>query len=130
MRNNARHARNKAVVNAARNARYATDQAYYAKRQQEQKEAYARHAEWRRLCVTLRLHNLTLDQYHALHERQDFSCAICGNELQSGKHGTHIDHDHASERVRGLLCNGCNLGLGHFRERPEALMAAADYVLQ
>jgi hypothetical protein len=30
--------------------------------------------------------------------------------------------------VRGLLCAGCNVGIGHFKERPHALIAAASYV--
>jgi hypothetical protein len=41
----------------------------------------------------------------------------------------HIDHDHTTGRVRGLLCPGCNLALGHFDD-PEILRRALDYVIK
>jgi Autographiviridae endonuclease VII len=95
---------------------------------QQSSRYYHANREWARLQVTLKRYNLTLDQYHALQERQDFSCAICGDELQDGRYGTHVDHNHDTNRVRGLLCNGCNLGIGHFKERAGALISAARYV--
>jgi hypothetical protein len=52
-------------------------------------------------------------------------CAIC-KETFVRKH--HIDHCHATGKVRGLLCHGCNTGIGMFKENPAALLAAADYV--
>lgn len=70
---------------------------------------------------------LTLDQYHALAERQDFCCAICGEELDS-KARSAIDHCHNSHRVRGLLCINCNLGLGHFADSQARLASAGRYL--
>lgn len=49
-------------------------------------------------------------------------CHICGEP------STDADHDHETGVFRGLLCRHCNLALGHFRDRPELLRTAADYV--
>jgi len=76
----------------------------------------------------LRRHNVTLDQYHAMLEQQGELCAICRSVLQPMHKETHIDHDHATGKVRGLLCGACNLGLGKFKDNPAALRAAAAYV--
>lgn len=58
-------------------------------------------------------------------------CAICGAAPDTSKKrgGLHIDHDHATGKVRGLLCEQCNIGLGNFKDNPEALRAAAKYLL-
>jgi len=54
-------------------------------------------------------------------------CDICSVVPAPGK-VHHVDHDHASNRVRGILCVHCNHGLGHFRDSPSALRRAAEYV--
>jgi len=53
-----------------------------------------------------------------------FSCTICGEE---GK--LVVDHDHKTNKVRGLLCNHCNRGLGHFKDDPDLLEYARIYLL-
>jgi hypothetical protein len=75
-------------------------------------------------------YRLTVDQFHALLERQDFGCGVCGEELglDGGNDGALIDHCHATDRVRGLLCVRCNTGLGHFQDDPDRLMAGAKYL--
>jgi len=50
-------------------------------------------------------------------------CVICGD---NGK--LVVDHDHQTGQVRGMLCNHCNRGLGHFRDDPTLLEFAAQYL--
>jgi hypothetical protein len=50
-------------------------------------------------------------------------CVICGNE-----ESLVVDHDHQSGAIRGMLCNHCNRGLGHFRDDPMLLEFAAQYL--
>ncbi len=50
-------------------------------------------------------------------------CVICGVEGP-----LVVDHDHTTGQVRGMLCNNCNLGLGHFKDSPLLLEFAAQYL--
>ena len=77
------------------------------------------------------LYGLTLVQYEAILKAQDGRCAICGT-LRSGGIGRHlhIDHDHVTGKVRGLLCNACNKGIGFLGDSPAGLWAAEQYLLK
>jgi hypothetical protein len=57
-------------------------------------------------------------------------CAICKQTPQERGHNRqfHIDHDHKTNSVRGLLCHSCNLALGHFKDSIEILTAAIAYL--
>lgn len=70
---------------------------------------------------SLTRYGITLEVYEELMSR---GCAICGETQKR----IVMDHCHASGRNRGPLCDGCNVGLGGFRDRPEMLRAAADYL--
>lgn len=72
-----------------------------------------------------RNYGLTIDQYHAMQERQDFQCRICGADDRGN---LHVDHDHVTQTVRGLLCNQCNTAIGLFQESAAVMRRAADYV--
>lgn len=63
----------------------------------------------------------------ALLKKQGGKCAICRKELVWPSKGTHVDHNHKTGRVRGVLCNNCNRGLGSFQDDPEILTSAARY---
>jgi hypothetical protein len=76
----------------------------------------------RRRCY-LRKYGLTRSGVEALRGQRGNRCALCG-----GPDPGHVDHEHASGRVRALLCERCNLGLGQFKDDPDVLRAAADYV--
>ena len=54
-------------------------------------------------------------------------CAIC--EAPPPENGSlHVDHDHETGEVRGLLCFSCNGGIGQFQEDPLILRAAIRYL--
>lgn len=73
---------------------------------------------------------LTLGDYKALLKAQDSRCAICGSRdpKMSTTKNLHVDHCHTTGRVRGLLCNNCNRGLGYFGDNFASLEAAAAYL--
>jgi hypothetical protein len=50
-------------------------------------------------------------------------CVICGTEEK-----LVVDHDHKTGEIRGMLCNHCNRGLGHFKDDPMLLEFAAQYL--
>lgn len=57
-------------------------------------------------------------------------CAICRSDDPAAPKGGAfaVDHDHATGRVRGLLCQKCNTALGGFRDNPKFLLAAIKYL--
>lgn len=75
------------------------------------------------------LYGVTPEQYQALLDAQDDRCAVCRSDAWPGKDNRpHVDHDHATGAVRGLLCGRCNTGLGQFQDDPALLRAAVDYL--
>lgn len=85
----------------------------------------------RRIGYRLQRAGLSLDWYDA----QGGKCAVCGATSPGGNSGNwHIDHDHSccvdgcSKCIRGLLCHGCNTGIGLFKDDPERLLKAAAYL--
>ena len=74
-----------------------------------------------------RRYSLSENEYDRLNSLQGGVCAICGG-LNGKRHHLAVDHNHLTQKVRGLLCNACNWGLGQFRESPERLSAAIAYL--
>jgi len=70
-----------------------------------------------------RRYKLTPEAFNSLMQSQAGLCAIC-----SARPAKHIDHDHRTGKVRGLLCFGCNGGLGQFRDNAELLRSAIAYL--
>jgi hypothetical protein len=73
-----------------------------------------------------RKYGLTVDDFDAMLVEQNYRCRICWERLFITT--THVDHDHATGAVRGLLCTNCNLGLGHFRDDRWRLQNAMAYL--
>ena len=71
-------------------------------------------------------YGLTPESYQRLVNGQHGLCAICGAD-PAGKR-LCVDHDHSTGAVRGLLCKHCNYVLGHAKDSPANLRAAADYL--
>jgi len=71
-------------------------------------------------------YGLTVEEMASL-LAQHGQCAICASD-DWGKKGPQVDHDHATGRVRGVLCISCNNGLGRFKDDPVRLQAAIDYL--
>ncbi len=70
-------------------------------------------------------YGLTIADVVEMQKQQGNKCAICGCKFNKPH---HIDHDHNTGAVRGLLCGECNLGLGKFRDSLFILKAAIQYL--
>ncbi|MDP9437502.1 MAG: endonuclease VII domain-containing protein [Actinomycetota bacterium] len=84
-----------------------------------------------KICVKLRRYlpmGLTYAVYDAMLRAQDYRCAVCMLPLPENTMEIHVDHCHGTNRVRGILCRGCNMGLGGFRESVDALSYAIEYL--
>lgn len=73
-------------------------------------------------------YGLTVEDYQQMVKEQDEKCYLCGNEDNYNGKPLYVDHCHNSGKVRKLLCQHCNSGLGMFRDNPELLIKAADYL--
>lgn len=75
------------------------------------------------------MYGITPDEKLAMIARQDGRCLICHGEITGP--AAHVDHKHGlhgPQSIRGILCGACNIGLGYFRDSPESLRRAADYL--
>ncbi len=81
-----------------------------------------KNGKWKN-SVIFKLYGITLDQYNDKCVEQDHRCLICGKSAK-----LHIDHSHETGKVRGLLCQQYNQGLGNFRENIVAMKNAIDYL--
>ena len=78
-----------------------------------------------------RYYGLSIERYESILEDQKNKCAICGTGLVATDNKlavAHIDHDHATKEIRGLLCRHCNLLLGHAKDSVEILKRAVVYL--
>lgn len=86
-------------------------------------------ARWAEL---FRNYGVTEDEYMEMHVAQDGKCAICSEEEAARYKGVlkmlSVDHCHNSTKVRALLCDSCNKGLGQFKDNKMLLLAAVAYL--
>jgi hypothetical protein len=79
-----------------------------------------------------RLYGVSLDQLAGILDDQGGCCAICRDKVElmapRNQGGAAVDHDHATGRVRGMLCIKCIAGLGQFRDNEDHLMRAIAYL--
>ena len=90
-------------------------------------DAYAEGCAKRRL----KTYSITALEFNSMWEGQNGCCAICQTKLEPrgrSKNSAAIDHNHKTREVRGLLCRGCNHGIGCLGDNPSTLIAAAEYL--
>jgi hypothetical protein len=87
------------------------------------KVSYCKTCKW--LWNLQRKYGITFPELRDLLERQGYKCAICGDPFTPD---SMPRVDHKGKKIRGLLCNCCNLGVGIFRDNPHALAKAAMYI--
>lgn len=105
-----------AKMNAAQKLRRAADP--------EKHKEFGRKSEHKR---RLKRYGVTEDWYQSKLKEQKNLCAICLKPLVPGRY-THIDHNHHTGIVRGLLCHHCNFLIGNAKEDKFILMQAINYL--
>jgi Recombination endonuclease VII len=81
-----------------------------------------------------RLHHLRVtygvmpETYAAMLAAQNGRCAIC-DRPPNGRGGLHVDHDHKTGEIRGLLCHSCNVSIGHFQDDPTLIAKVVEYLI-
>ena len=76
----------------------------------------------------IRKYGLTQEGFEAIWAEQGECCAICKTTEPGGRGEFHVDHNHKTGDVRGILCTHCNTGLGKFGDSKERLIAALAYL--
>ena len=76
----------------------------------------------------LKAYGITLEQYNAMFEAQGSVCKICGSASPRNRNGWSLDHCHATNRVRGILCHPCNVLLGLAGDSETTLLSAIEYL--
>lgn len=110
--------------------------AKHGKRAVERATAWNKRNPIKRRNLLLKKYGLDVESYQDLWDMQKGCCAICGlheDEAVLGRdHNSrlHVDHNHVTGEVRGLLCHKCNLGIGYLNsdEGPEVLESALEYI--
>lgn len=72
---------------------------------------------------TLKKYGLDLESYNNIFDKQQGACKICGDKIN-----LCVDHDHKTGKIRGLLCNACNKGIGYMKDNPDILEKAILYL--
>ncbi len=98
------------------------------KTRETQAKRYAKQAPAIREQGLLARYGIDSVVWEMLFERQGRSCGVCRRTDAGTRKGWHVDHDHATGFVRGILCQTCNIGLGHFHDSPDKLRAAIAYL--
>lgn len=88
-------------------------------------KANKRHvAEYMKFFKIKKLYGITKEQYTAMAALQNGVCLICKIKPKC----LVIDHCHKTDKIRGLLCNLCNVGLGAFKDNSKFLIEASKYL--
>lgn len=104
--------------------------------QENPKQATEKHRVWRhtphgkaRLWAyrLMERYGITPEDYWRAWDEQGGACAICRAPFEEVP---HADHNHETKIFRGLLCRGCNHGLGSFGDEVERLLSAATYLIE
>lgn len=99
------------------------------KRRQENTEIRERYLSYMTLYSLKRRYGIDAATVKRLIDLQKGVCAICLKAPERGRRrGLHVDHDHRTGIVRGLLCDSCNVALGRLRDSSELLSSAIRYL--
>lgn len=108
----------KQCVACSRRVKYAYNKSEHGKRMNRNREL-------------LKSYGISIDQFEAMFRLANGKCEICNIELKPkgwSKDSVAIDHNHKTGKVRGILCNSCNRGIGHFFDDVDILNNSVKYL--
>lgn len=76
------------------------------------------------------VHTYKITKEEAIKLYSQTNCEICNIDFSTTKKSGHIDHDHETGEIKGVLCVNCNSALGKFQESTELLQRAIKYLLR
>ena len=117
-------------INARKRERYRTEEEYRQDAIKKSKEYRSKNPEKRKDNDLRNMYGLNIEQFQDIIDSQGGGCAICGRQQNREKRARslHVDHDHHTGKIRGVLCSCCNKAIGLFRDDPELLERAAQYL--
>ena len=125
------HQRRNAWYQANRERILAKHAAYYAANRelinQRRQESHARKKGGLKAYYLNKYYGITYEEWKLLYESQAGLCAICKRAFNGDK-DTHVDHNHVTGKIRGLLCSNCNSGMGLLGDDIPRLEAAISYL--
>lgn len=116
--------KNKELLRIKRAARYQANKELHASRGRKWREA---NADKQRDYSFKKTYGISVEEYEAMALARDNKCELCSGTNVDGRR-LSVDHCHASGKIRGLLCNSCNLALGMFKDDIAVLERAINYV--
>lgn len=81
-----------------------------------------------KVFTKVKRYNLTLLEFLILGEYSNWECNICLDPITLT--GCHVDHNHKTNKVRGLLCKRCNMGIGYMKDNLFILSKAIQYLME
>lgn len=76
----------------------------------------------------VKTYGVTPFEYGEMLWNQNFKCKLCDTELGKDTKAPHLDHNHKTGKIRGILCHHCNTGLGLFKDSITMLEKAIEYL--
>lgn len=73
-------------------------------------------------------YNMSIEEYTVLLEAQNNKCLLCNKSPEENGKALSVDHNHQTGKIRGLLCDNCNKGIGFLKENIETLKNAIRYL--
>jgi hypothetical protein len=83
---------------------------------------------WKKNWDLEKKYGINLDALIDTIKAQHNHCPICRTYYPTFHRAWHVDHCHVSGKIRGVICNSCNILLGHAKDRPRVLRNAAEYL--
>jgi len=104
---------------------------YYKQNKEKIKEYYANRKEQTAAYYRDKRYKLSTEDYYGMLEKQENKCKLCFMEFNTDDTKVTspcVDHCHTTDKIRGLLCRRCNMGLGYFKDNTVTVTRAINYL--